>query len=68
MEGLNLEIPHGKFIALIGANGVGKSTLIRTLANLQKALHGKVFLKEKMIRNRIHISITDYNNIIRIRK
>lgn len=50
MEGLNLEIPHGKFIALLGANGVGKSTLIRTLANLQKALHGKVFLKEKEIK------------------
>ncbi|WP_296621081.1 ABC transporter ATP-binding protein [Marivirga sp.] len=50
MEGLNLHIPKGKLIALLGANGVGKSTLIRTLANLQKAIHGKVFLKEKEIK------------------
>jgi iron complex transport system ATP-binding protein len=49
MEGLNLKITKGKFIALLGANGVGKSTLIRTLANLQSALHGHVFLKGKAI-------------------
>ncbi|WP_375579278.1 ABC transporter ATP-binding protein [Marivirga tractuosa] len=50
MEGLNLKIQKGKLIALLGANGVGKSTLIRTLANLQKALNGKVFLKGKEIK------------------
>jgi iron complex transport system ATP-binding protein len=50
MEGLELKIPRGKFIALLGANGVGKSTLIRTLANLQPALKGKVFLKRKDIK------------------
>jgi len=44
MDGLNLDIPSGKFIALLGANGVGKSTLIRTLANLQAPLSGKVLL------------------------
>lgn len=50
MEKLNLSIPKGKFIALLGANGVGKSTLIRSLANLQSALSGKVFLKGKEIK------------------
>lgn len=51
MDNLNLSIPKGKFIALLGANGVGKSTLIRTLANLQKPLVGSVFLKGKNINN-----------------
>lgn len=49
MENLNLEIPKGKFIALLGANGVGKSTLIRTLANLQKPLFGKILLAKRNI-------------------
>ncbi|WMN11988.1 ABC transporter ATP-binding protein [Marivirga salinae] len=49
MENLNLDIPKGKFIALLGANGVGKSTLIRTIANLQKPLSGNILLKGKNI-------------------
>lgn len=49
MENLNLDIPKGKFIALLGANGVGKSTLIRTIANLQKPLSGNIMLKGRNI-------------------
>lgn len=33
---------HGELVALIGINGVGKSTLLRTLARLQPALGGKI--------------------------
>ena len=35
----------GELIALVGRNGVGKSTLLRTLARLQPALAGDVFIK-----------------------
>jgi iron complex transport system ATP-binding protein len=49
IENLNFDIPKGKFIALLGANGVGKSTLIRTLANLQKPLSGDILLKGRSI-------------------
>jgi iron complex transport system ATP-binding protein len=51
MGNLNLAIPKGKFIALLGANGVGKSTLIRTFANLQKPLAGEVLLNGKDVRH-----------------
>ncbi|WP_085518882.1 ABC transporter ATP-binding protein [Marivirga sericea] len=50
MESLTLRIPKGKFIALLGANGVGKSTLIRTLANLHPILKGEICLKGKNIK------------------
>ena len=46
---LNLSLEAGKLIALVGANGVGKSTLLRTLTGIQKPLDGKVYLNSKSI-------------------
>lgn len=42
---LNLSLQRGTLTALIGTNGCGKSTLIRTLSGLQKPLKGKVVVK-----------------------
>lgn len=42
MSGLNLQLDNGKLVALIGANGIGKSTLLRTLVGNQPALSGNV--------------------------
>ncbi|MBZ4043209.1 ABC transporter ATP-binding protein [Flavobacterium hibisci] len=46
---LNLTLDSGKLIALIGANGIGKSTLLRTITGIQKPLSGSVFLNDKNI-------------------
>ncbi|MDD5150808.1 MAG: ABC transporter ATP-binding protein [Flavobacterium sp.] len=43
-ENLNLNLQEGKLIALIGANGIGKSTLLRTLTGIQKPISGAVLL------------------------
>src|SRR6187402_1472120 len=48
-ENLNLNFQAGKLIALIGANGIGKSTLLRTITGIQKPLSGTVLLNEKKI-------------------
>lgn len=48
-ENLNLNLYAGQLISLIGANGIGKSTLIRTLTGIQKPLKGAVLLNEKNI-------------------
>lgn len=48
-ENLNLNFKAGKLIALIGANGIGKSTLLRTITGIQKPLGGTVLLNEKKI-------------------
>lgn len=48
-QDLNLAFETGKLITLIGANGIGKSTLLRTLTGIQKPLLGEVFLNEKNI-------------------
>lgn len=46
---VNFKIGKGELVAVIGINGVGKSTLLRSLTGIQKPLGGEVFLEEKPI-------------------
>ena len=46
---LNLAIPYGKITALVGANGSGKSTILKTLARLMKPRKGHIYLDGKSI-------------------
>jgi len=46
---LNLNLQEGKLIALIGANGIGKSTLLKTITGIQKPISGTVSLNKKNI-------------------
>ena len=48
-QDLNLHLKPGALVALVGANGIGKSTLLRTLTGIQKPLQGKVTLNDKDI-------------------
>jgi iron complex transport system ATP-binding protein len=48
-EELNLNFNAGQLVALIGANGIGKSTLLRTITGIQPALKGSVLLNDKPI-------------------
>ena len=50
-ENLNLTFEEGKLISLVGGNGIGKSTLLRTITGIQKPLAGTVMLNEKEIHN-----------------
>ncbi len=50
-ENLNLNFNEGKLITLIGANGIGKSTLLRTLTGIQKPISGDVFLNNRNIQS-----------------
>ena len=42
VKGVNLEIPEGKFIVLVGQSGCGKSTLLRTIAGLESVDQGSI--------------------------
>ena len=42
LRGISLEVPDGKIVTLIGANGAGKSTTLRTIRGLVKASEGSI--------------------------
>ena len=44
LQDLNLQLSPGELVCLIGPNGVGKSTLLRTLAGMHPPLAGAVYL------------------------
>ncbi|MCM3206903.1 ABC transporter ATP-binding protein [Paenibacillus sp. CC-CFT742] len=49
VEDLNIQIPQGKITALVGANGSGKSTILKTMARIMNPKAGSVLLDGKSI-------------------
>ena len=50
VNNVDLKIKNqGEIISLLGPSGIGKTTILRTLAGLQKLNSGKIFLKGKLI-------------------
>lgn len=48
-DNLNFSVEKGKFVALLGKNGIGKSTLLRTLSKVQNPLSGIIEVNQKNI-------------------
>lgn len=42
LKGVSLQVPQGKIVALLGANGAGKSTTLKAVSNLLRAERGEV--------------------------
>ncbi|MBD1150361.1 ABC transporter ATP-binding protein [Pelagibacterales bacterium SAG-MED29] len=57
VNNINLKIENqGEIVSLLGPSGVGKTTILRTIAGLQKLSSGEIFLKNKLISsNMTHI-------------
>ncbi len=49
LEDINLDILHNDFLAIIGPNGGGKSTLLKLILGLLKTSNGKLIKHIKMI-------------------
>jgi len=49
LDGINLVIPEGDFVALIGHNGAGKTTLINHLIGFLKPANGTIFINGRDI-------------------
>ena len=46
---INLSLKKGKFISVLGKNGIGKSTFLRTISKVQKPLNGTILLNDKIL-------------------
>ena len=45
LDRVSLEVPQGAIVAIVGANGAGKSSLIRTIAGIEVARAGAITFK-----------------------
>ncbi len=49
LRGASLEVGEGQIVALLGANGAGKSTALKTISGLLRPSSGEIFFKEDPI-------------------
>ncbi len=52
LRGISFQVPRGSVVALLGANGVGKTTTLRTIAGLVPATSGSIRFAGEQIDNR----------------
>lgn len=58
LKGISLEVPENKIVTLVGANGAGKSTTLRTICNIVPTAAGKIYFQGKDITNKPTVEIT----------
>ena len=49
VRNVSLEVPEGKIVSLLGANGSGKSTILKTVSGLKDSRQGEIFYGDKQI-------------------
>jgi branched-chain amino acid transport system ATP-binding protein len=59
LRNISLEINQGEVVAVLGSNGVGKTTLNNCLSGLIKPNHGKIFFQDEVISNKAPEEIVD---------
>lgn len=57
---VDFQVEEGEIVALIGANGAGKTSILRTISGLEKAKSGSIIFEGKeIVRQKAHITATD---------
>lgn len=63
LQGVDLEIPPGRIVALVGANGSGKTSLIKLLCRLYDPTRGQVTLNGQDVRQ---FALDDYRRVFSV--
>ena len=50
-KNISIQLHKGDFVGILGKNGIGKSTLLRTLSGVQDAISGEVFIEGENIQS-----------------
>lgn len=45
LDSVSIEVAEGSIVAIVGANGAGKTSLIRTIAGINRAARGSIFYR-----------------------
>ena len=48
LKGVNLEVPNGQLVSILGSSGCGKTTLLRIVAGLEKSSSGHVYFGDEL--------------------
>ena len=57
IKGISIEVPKGEIVTLVGSNGAGKSTTLRTISGLMKPKNGTILFEDKNIVGVRHIKL-----------
>jgi branched-chain amino acid transport system ATP-binding protein len=64
LKGVSLSVPDGQIVALLGANGAGKSTTLKAISNLLAAERGEV-TKGTIVFDGAHVHRLNANELVR---
>lgn len=63
-ENINFQLFKGELIGLIGANGIGKSTLLKTLTKFQNSINGSVFINDNNLEDIPAVSLAKKMSVV----
>ena len=49
LKGISIQVDEGTIVSIIGANGAGKTTILRTISGLERPTSGEIWFKDKRI-------------------
>lgn len=61
---INISLKIGELIGLVGANGIGKSTLLRTLTKVQNPLEGDIIINESNLKNYTSVDLAKVLSLV----
>lgn len=65
VKGVSMKIPRGSIVTLIGANGAGKSSVVRAIAGMVKGAKGEILLTREVGKAPISLLGQDPENMVR---
>ncbi|MDT7830275.1 ABC transporter ATP-binding protein [Pricia sp. S334] len=63
-ENIDFSLSEGELAAIVGINGIGKSTLLRTLGHVQPALGGKILIAGKPLKEYSHVQLASRVSLV----
>ncbi len=63
LKNLNLNLNEGEILGVLGASGIGKSSLLRIIVGLEVPKTGEVFYQEKLLNKKNYVLPTQKRNI-----